>query len=100
MRMRVCLRHAAVRGPARVRDAELTGERRVRKLLLELRNLADRAPQAELVVRLQHREARRVVTAILEPLQPFDEHRHYVALTDGTHDSAHILVTSCPARER
>ena len=79
VRVRVRLCDAAVSGPARVRDTEPAAGRRVGELLLELHDLANRAPQAELVVRLEHCDPGRVIAAILEPLQPFDEHRHDAA---------------------
>ena len=100
MRVRVGLGHAAVRRPARVRDAEPARERLRLELALELRDLADGAAQAELVVRLHDGEARRVVAAILEAFQALDEHGHDVALCDGSDDAAHSDESLLVARPR
>src|SRR6187549_2884940 len=101
MRMRVRFGDAAVRRPARVRNAEPAGERFGRELALELRDLADGAAQAELLIALHDREASRVIAAVLEPLQAFDEHGNNVALCNGADDAAHTLFPwSKFARER
>ncbi len=94
MRVRVRFGHAAVRGPARVRDAEPARERLRGELRLELRDFAYGAAQAELVIRLHDGEAGRVVAAILEALQALDEHGNDVALCDCSDDAAHSLM--CP----
>ena len=92
VRMRIRLGDAAVRGPARVGDAEPASQRRLRELLLELRDLADGAAQTERVVRLHHGNACRVIAAILEPAQTLDQDGHDVALGDGSYDSAHSFL--------
>src|SRR5262245_15880718 len=57
MRMRVRLGDAAMRRPARVRDAEPAGERLRRELALEVRDLADGAAEAESLIALHDGKA-------------------------------------------
>ena len=87
VRMRVAIARLAVRRPARVRDA-----RRALQLLgqlpLQLAHLALALVHAELVV-ARAGDARRVVAAIFESMQPFHEDGRRVALADVTDDSTH-----------
>ncbi len=39
---------------------------------------------------VDHRDTGGIVTAVLKPLQAFDQHRHYVAISDRTYDSTHV----------
>src|SRR5690606_35527267 len=98
MRMRVVLGDAAVRRPARVRNAEAAGARRLLELLRELRNLADGAAERNAVARLQHGETGRVIAAVLEAPQALDQHRHDVPFRNGSDYSAHRTLTSCSSR--
>ena len=91
VRVRVVHERRAVRCPARVGDAGagfqvLGGD--VRGQLGHARRAA-RAAQPPL---LMHGDAARVVAAIFEPAQAFDEHRRDVAGTDRSDDSAHAWV--------
>ena len=86
-RVRVGLRRTAVGGPARVPDA---GRRRraVRaRDLLQDAQIADRADDLELIA-VDQRDARRVVAAILETLQPADQERLADACAGVTDDAA------------
>src|SRR5690606_10208575 len=100
MRVSVRLGHAALRGPAGVRDAESAGQCPLGELVLELRDLANRAAEAELTIALQHGHAGRVVAAVLEALQTLDENRDDVAFRDRSDDTAHsscVLTLRSPA---
>ena len=56
--------------------------------LLEPRQLAGAAPQLDRAV-ADHRDARRVIAAILEPPQPVDQDREDLLVADVTDDPAH-----------
>ena len=90
VRVRVGLGHAAVRGPARVRDAEPARERlRLRACVSSCATLPTVRRKPSLRFALHDGEAGRVVAAVLEPLQALDEHGDDVALCDGADDAAH-----------
>ena len=72
---------------------DFAGERLRREFALEVRNLADGAAQAQLRVTLNDGEPGRIVAAVLEPLQAFDEHGDDVALCNGADDAAHTGVS-------
>ena len=93
VRMRVALGRHAVRGPARVRDADLAVRRvRVDRVLQHL-HLADGAQALELGRAVQHRDAGGVVAAVFEPAQSLHEDGDDVALSDGSDDAAHLTVS-------
>src|SRR5437879_13701117 len=52
--------------------------------------LARRAPDVERAV-ANHRQAGGVIAAVLEPLQPFEQHRHHALVPDVADDSGHAL---------
>ena len=81
VRMGVALRGLAVRGPARVADADLPAHRLVAQHALQVRELAERAPHLDLAL-VEDRDARRVVAAVLEAAQPVDQDVH----ARGGHD--------------
>src|SRR6185369_7753560 len=94
-------------GPARMRHAEPAGERLAVELVLELRDLADGAAQAELLVALHDGDAGGVVAAVLEALQALHEHRNDVAFCDCADNAAHsawsllgFLLRSLPTGNR
>ena len=67
VRVRVLFGRAAVRGPARVADAEGAVERVLAQNLFQIPQLACRAPQFELLApRMAHGNSRRVITAVFE----------------------------------
>ena len=88
VRVRVLLGRPAVRGPARVADAVVAGERRRLQDVFEARQLAG-ARRTSMPSGADHGHARRVVAAVLEPPQPLDEDGHDLLLTDVADDAAH-----------
>ena len=87
-RVGVALGRLAVRRPARVGDAVAAAERLARQLLDQAVELAFGAPGLETAV-LDHRDAGRVVAAVLEAPQSVDEQRNDLAGSDVADDSAH-----------
>ena len=88
VRVGVLLGGPAVRGPPRVADAVLAFEWLRPDDILEAGQLAGAAPQIDRAVP-HHRDARRVVAAILEPPQAVDEDRDNFFGSDVTDDAAH-----------
>src|SRR6185503_1821032 len=89
VRMRVALGRLAVRGPARVTDADATRDRSIVQRRLEIAELADRAPDRDRAF-LEDRDAGGVVAAVLEPPQRVEDHLLGVlTATDVADDSAH-----------
>ncbi len=97
VRMGVFLRRHAVRRPAGVRDADVSGKALRPGELFQLGDAPRRAHAPELRVRaarrlaVEHRDPGGIVAAILEPLQPLDEDRNDVALGDRADYPAHVL---------
>ena len=95
VRVRVLVRRSAVRGPARVADADLAREVLGLQQLLERGELAaatDEARRQLAVGRgLEHGDAGGIVASVLEPAQSLDEDRHRLFFTDVTNDSAHRI---------
>ncbi|MDT4858304.1 hypothetical protein FQZ97_927660 [compost metagenome] len=79
-----------VRGPAGVGDARAAADAIVLHLLRELGDArrAARAPQAAAV----HRHTAGVVAAVLQPLQPLNQHGHHVTPGNPCHDAAHSAL--------
>ena len=96
--MRVGRRGAAVRRPARVADAAGAGVVAVRELGLEARDLAHPAHDVQAgrpapgPRRALERHARRVVAAVLEPLEPGDEDVLRCIRSGVSDDSAHERI--------
>ena len=88
VRMRVAFGDAAVRGPARVADAEggveALGDRRG----FHLGDAAGAAHAAHGFA-IDHRDAGGIVAAVFQPLEPIDQQRDHITIGDGTDDSAH-----------
>ena len=96
VRVRVLLGRLAVGGPARVAHAGGAVDGNVAKSRLQVHELADGAHHAQLPV-LEHRDAGRVVAAVLEPAQSV-EHDVLRPLL-GSHvadDPAHARLSSSP----
>src|SRR4051794_39018940 len=96
--MRVGFGRRAVRRPARVGHAELGGRERVTVILdraFKNADPPDRAANVKLAGVVDHRDAGRVVAAILEALQSFDQQRLSDLAADVRDDSAHgeLLLT-------
>ena len=86
-RMRVGLRRTAVGGPARVADAGRGGRAVRARDLLEHAQIADRADDLELIA-VDQRDARGVVAAVLETLEPADQERLADACAGVADDAA------------
>ena len=90
VRMRVAFGDAAVRGPARVADAQARVEMFGLRGRFHFRHAPGAAHAADVArVRVDHRDARRVVTAIFQSLEAFDEDRNHIAIRDRADDAAH-----------
>src|SRR5688572_9715878 len=87
VRMRIAIARLAMRRPARVCDARRALQLRG-QLPLQLTHFAFGLVHAELAV-ARAGDARRVVAAIFESMQPFHEDRARVAPADVTDDSTH-----------
>src|SRR5450756_2110144 len=88
VRVGVLLGGPAVRGPPRVADAVLPFERLRPDDILEAGQLAGASPQVDRALP-HHRDARRIVPAILEPPQAVDEYRDNRFGSDVTDNAAH-----------
>src|SRR5262249_54842002 len=88
MRVRVLLRRPPVRRPARVSDPRRAGEWLLAQQRLQVVELADAAPHLDAVVG-EGREARRVVTAVLELAEPAHDDRARLTRADVSDDAAH-----------
>ena len=105
MRMRVRFGHAAVCGPAGMRDAEAAVERRIVEFLFELGHLAHRPAETDRPIVADDGDACRVVAAVFETPQSFDQYRHDVPFRDGTDYSTHLellqsarAIRDCPTK--
>ena len=95
--MRVGRGRRAVSGPAGVADAERARRHDSVELLLQHGELAGRLHDLEAVA-VHHRDARRVVAAVLEPAQPLEQQSRRLAGADVADDAAH-RVTSLACQE-
>ena len=109
--VRVCVGdgHAAVGGPARVTDPDAAGQLTAPDLGGELTNRADLLEQRETVWRLtgmsiaiQNCEARRVIAAVLQALQPFEKEGRQVVLplANVAENSTHCPLSRLSAAEQ
>src|SRR5262245_1220002 len=78
----------SVRGPARMADAVVAGNRIGADDLLEVRQLAGTAPEADRAA-ANHRAAGRVVAAVLKLAESVDENRNDVLRSDVADDPTH-----------
>lgn len=92
VRMRVGLGDTTVGGPAGVADAQHCIEALGLGRSGHFRHTAGTTHAAHIrpFGMVDHRDARGIVTTVLKALQAFDQHRHYVAISDRTHDSTHV----------
>ena len=79
----------AVGGPAGMRDADLTADRRRVERVLQTPSPCRRCAGARAVPVIEHRQAGRIVAAILEAAQTLHEDGNRIAFGDHTHDSTH-----------
>ncbi|SPV06012.1 Uncharacterised protein [Burkholderia cenocepacia] len=95
VRMRVERDGRAMRGPARMRDARVTGQRQLGDLALQVRDAIDAAGARQCAVAVDH-DAARIVAAVFEPLQAVDEVWQDVPLGNRPDNSTHIALRKCP----
>ena len=88
VRMRVVFGDAAMRGPARVADAEGGVEAFGQRGGFHLGDAAG-ATHAAHRFAIDHRDAGRIVAAVFQPLQAIDQQRDHVTVGDGADDSTH-----------
>ena len=88
MRMGVALAGLAVGGPARVPDADIARDRAFVQAAGEIAQLADVATDRDLAI-LDDRDAGRIVAAILQPPQAFQDDLGRVARANITDDPTH-----------
>ncbi len=95
VRMRIHRRRCTVRGPARVRDAGGAGQVARGRLRVEVGDARRRHEAFERAVlrAVEDREARRVVPAVFEPADAFDQDGNDVAAPRRANDAAHGTVT-------
>ena len=87
VRVRVRIARRAVRRPARMADPDDAGKP-LRQARLHVAHLALALVHGNSVLALQ-REPRRVIAAIFEPMQPLDQNRHRILMSDIANDSTH-----------
>src|SRR5690349_5594052 len=91
--MRVALRGHAVRGPARVRDADLAVRGIGVDRVLQHLHLADGAQALEMRGAIEYRDTSGVVASVFQATQTLHEDGHYVPFSDGSDDAAHLTVS-------
>src|SRR5690349_4058206 len=91
MRVRVLFGGTPVRGPTRVTDAVSAIERAQADRLFEIAQFAFGAADLEIVIFVDHCNAGRVVTAILELAQAVDDQRHDLFVTYISNNSTHSV---------
>ena len=91
MRMCVVNGRRAMRGPTRMRNA---GARRDTVFLRQPDQLGHPrgAARTQQTAALMHRHAAGVIAAVFKALEPFDQNRDDIALTDGADDATHMLL--------
>ena len=99
VRVRIHVIGFAVRRPARVCDAARTLEVVPFESILEFLELALRLHDLDVPVR-QDGDARRVVSAVLEPLQSLDEDPQAGTVAHIADDAAHLMFLLRPPRTR
>ncbi len=99
VRMGVGLGDAAVGGPAGMADAEARAEAFDRGRVLHFGDAPGAAHAADIVacaaVAVDHGDAGRIVTAVFETLEAFDQDRNHIAIRDRADYAAHTLETLC-----
>ena len=90
MRMRVLCRWRPMRGPARMRDADLAGRGLLHQFGDQIVELAFGAAADQRAV-IERADPGTVVTAIFHPAEAVDQPIRYRFLADDTDDAAHLL---------
>ena len=89
VRVSVLLGRAPVRRPTRVSDAVISVERVQANAFLKVAELPFRTPKFKMLSPVDHRDARRIVTAIFELPEAVDDQRHDLFITNVPDNSAH-----------
>ena len=92
MRMRIALAGNSVCRPASVRNPDLAGGRSLLERVVEHLHLANGAQARQMARAVQHRDAGRIVAAILEPPQALHQNGDDIAFGDRSDNSTH----DCP----
>src|SRR6185295_15843891 len=87
-------RRPPVRGPTRVSDAVIAGERTFLKHCLEISQLAFGAPELQVPLAVNYRNAGRIVAAVFEFPQAVDNQRHHRFFSNVSDYSTHKLLSS------
>ena len=90
VRMGIALGRRAMGSPAGVANAGVTGQRLVVQNRAQIVQLAGRTAARNLTV-LQRGDAGRIVTAIFQPLQRFQDDRSHITRARNTDDTAHAF---------
>src|SRR5579871_3890124 len=93
MRMRVLLGGTPVRGPARVTESVAAGDGIEAHGFFEIAQLPFGAADLQSIV-AAHGHAGRIVAAILEASQAFENQRHNRLMTDVSDNPAHVVRSS------
>src|SRR5712691_8776842 len=96
MRVRVFFRGASVRGPTGVAHAVSAVEGLLPQRFFEVAQLAFGAANLQLVVFVNHGNARRIIAAVFKLAQAVDNQRHHLFLSDVSDYSTHKTVGSSP----
>ena len=92
VRVRVLLRRAPVRRPARVADAVSAIERLEPDGLFEIAELALGAADVEVVALVHDGDAGRIIPAVFELPQPVQDDGHHLLVTDVSDYSTHNKI--------
>src|SRR5260370_27992675 len=88
VRMRVFFGRTAMRRPSRMADPNFSRERRFFQVPPQIVEFPDRAADFELAVHCERRNSRRIVAAVLEPLERAEQDRPGFATADVSDHSA------------
>src|SRR5450631_887359 len=87
--MSIFFGRTSVCGPARVPNAIRAVERLLANDFFQVAQLALGAPQLQSVAVTGYRDSSRIIAAILQPPQPFDDDRNYTFLADVPNNATH-----------
>ena len=96
VRVSVLFGGPAMRGPPRVADAERAIHRAQTDGIFQIAQFALGAAHGQVVILAIDRQPRRIIAAVLQPLQPLQNDRHRPAVPDITDDSAHETIIGKP----
>ena len=91
MRVRVLIRHTAVRGPSRVRDAGIPGERRILQQRGEIRDAPGALARFDLSAR-ERRDSGAVIAPVFETTETVQEDWDCWIIADVADDAAHEIM--------